>query len=85
MANDTKKTPLPQTARERQGAEPPGWEDWGHPCSACSDTNLCRENAGRAYRRGRGCEARAILSEALLRAMLDVGYANCFAILMPVA
>ena len=56
MANDTKKTALPQTARERQGAEPPGWEDWGHPCSACSDANLCRENAGRAYRRGRGCE-----------------------------
>jgi hypothetical protein len=30
-------------------------------------------------------KARAILSEALLRARLDVGYANCFAMLMPVA
>lgn len=85
MANDTKKTALPQTARERQGAEPPGWEDWGHPCSACSDANLCRENAGAHTAAGVVAKARAVLSEALLRAMLDVGYANCFAMLMPVA
>jgi hypothetical protein len=83
MANDTKKTPLPQAARERQGAEPPGWEDWGHPCSARSDTNLCRENAGRIPPRT-WLQAQAALSEALLqRAIFDVGY--CSATLMPVA